>query len=133
MHELTGMTIVTKTSELLAILKKNRESHRLIVEEARVGYIEKAREALNKRLDALKAGKVVGLSFGLQLPVDQTSVYDTAIKMLELHQGDTIELSHTQVRNLVLDKWDWTGAFRATSVLYSETARSTFGSSDEDE
>lgn len=133
MYALNGMTITSKKDELLTILKKNRTGHRNIVEEARTGYIEKAREALNAKLDSLVKGKVVALSFGLRLPIDRTSIYDTAIKMLEMHQGDTIDLSHAQVQNLVLDNWDWSAEFRASSILYSKTAQSTFGAEEDEE
>jgi len=133
MYALNGMTITTRKDELLTILQRNRASHRTIVDEARAGYIEKARDALNAKLDSLAKGKVVALSFGLRLPVDQTSVYDTAIKMLEMHQHDTIELSHAQVQNLVLDNWDWSAEFRASSMLYSRTAQLTFENTEDEE
>jgi hypothetical protein len=124
MYILSGMNVTVSRSELLAIVTKNREEHSEIVAEARKVYVGKAREALAKRLDDLERGKTIHLLFSLQAPVDQTTVYNTAIKMIEMHKLDTIELSSEQVRCLVQDQWDWTKSFYATNSTYSEKAAS---------
>lgn len=122
MHILNSMRIVAKRDDVLATLRENRSKHSEIVREAQEGYRTKAMEAIKNRLDALMAGKIVSLQFVLRVPVDQTKVYDTAIRMLELHQNDTLELDAGQVRNLMQDEWDWTDAFYATNMAYSKTA-----------
>lgn len=133
MHILSSMTIVAKRDDVLNTLRKNRETHAEIVKEARTGYVEKARQALSSKLDKLASGKVVALSFTLRVPLDYTKVYDTAIKMLELHQNATIELDATQVRNLMQDQWDWTDQFYGTNSVYSKTAGDNFRPGDDDE
>lgn len=127
MHMLRTMRINAKRDEVLARLRTNMEAHAKIVAEARVGYVQKAREALSAKLDALASGRVVALSFALQVPIDQTKVYQVAIEMLEMHQDDTIELDSDQVRNLMRDEWDWTEHFLATNSAYSSTAASRLG------
>lgn len=122
MHELAGMDIKAKREVVLAKLHANRELHAKIVAEARTGYVEKARKALLERLEQLKEGKVVALSFHLAPPVDQTSVYDTAIQTLELSQDEFIELTPDQVRKLYMDKWDWSDHFLSSNAQYSSTA-----------
>ena len=87
--------------------------------------MDRAREALRKRLDELESGKLVSLAFKLNPPQDFTTVYDTAIKMLELHTGEDIELTSEQVRTLVMDEWGWTREFFASNSAYSGTARAT--------
>ena len=131
MHELSGMNVTVKVETLLATLKTNRETHKQIVVEARAGYMKKAESALRARLDKIKSGKIDALVFGLSLPVDQTKVYDTAIRLLEVHTQDEMELTPTQVRNLVMDEWDWTDHFAMTNSAYSDTAAERYGSPDE--
>lgn len=103
-------TVVRKDA-LLAIRPQNREEHGAIVAEARKGYVEKARKALNERMEQLLAGELVSLSFNLSPPVDCTEVYNTAIKMLEMHTKDEITLAAGEFRNLVEDEWDWSSGF----------------------
>lgn len=122
MHMLNHMVIEADVHTLLATLRSNREEHAQIVAEARDGYIEKARTALEKRLAEAREGKMVSLSFRLDFPQDHTKTYDVAIRMLELHQGATITLSAMQVRNLEMDEWDWTDSFLNTASAYSPSA-----------
>jgi K+-sensing histidine kinase KdpD len=122
MHILSSMTIRAKKTEVLATLRENRGKHTAIVEEARAGYMDKAQVALNAKLDQLRSGKLAALSFSLRVPLDYTKVYDTAIRMLELHQDETIELDAGQVRNLMQDEWDWTDQFYGTNIAYSKMA-----------
>lgn len=122
MYVLNSMKITAKTSDVLATLMKNRETHTKIVVEARAGYMKKAREAVKAKLDRLESGKLVSLVFYLQVPVDYTKVYDTAIQMLQMHQQDLIELDSSQVRSLIQDQWEWTQSFYGTNKAYSSTA-----------
>lgn len=120
MNALYGLSITANKKEILVTLRKNREEHQSIVKEARVVYAKKAEAAIMKKLDALRSGKIVSLAFQLTAPLDYTTVYDTAIRALELHTGETINLSADQVRNLIDDQWDWTQNFTASNRLYSE-------------
>lgn len=133
MHMLASMRIQAKRDDVLATLTKNRETHAAIVAEARKGYVEKAKSALNEKFSKLASGKVVSLTFSLRMPVDQTKVYDTAIEMLKLHQEETIELDAGQVRNLMQDQWDWTEAFYGTNAIYSKMAEDTVGAARDDD
>lgn len=128
MHVLRELKIEANKDELLAKLKANRQEHAAIVAEAREGYVKKAREALEKRLGQLSDGKIVSLSFRLDVPTDHTRVYDTAIRMLELHQNKTVLLTATQVRNLEMDEWDWTDSFLGTASAYSPMANDKLNS-----
>lgn len=122
MHVLNGMNIIAKTTEVLEKLKANRKRHAGVVKEARVGYVEQAQKVLLRRLGELKEGSLVALTFSLKPPQDHTSVYDTAIQMLELHTGDEIELDNSQVRTLVMDEWDWSQAFWGSNKAFSKVA-----------
>lgn len=122
MQVLHGIKIKAKTEDVLNTLKENRQRHLRIVREAQEGFQHKAKEALEHRLAQLKEGKLVDLKFTLTPPRDYSSVYDTAISMMELSQEDTVELNHEQVRNLIQDEWDWKQDFIGVNALYSSTA-----------
>jgi hypothetical protein len=119
------MAIKASKQEVLKTLKENLQTHGKIVREARGGYVEKARKALEKRLSQIKEGNVVALHFELRPPMDYSNVYRTAIKCLELHQEEIIELTSEQVRHLVNDDWDWMDDFLAVNSAYSGTALET--------
>ncbi len=133
MNVLDKMVITAIKNDVLETLRKNLGTHTAIVKEARVGYMTAARKMLEKKLKELEtAGKPIAMYLHLDLPQDHSKVYETAIKMLEMHQGDTIELDAGQVRNLVMDDWDWKGQFLGTNSAYSATAAGMRGNDGED-
>jgi hypothetical protein len=123
MRLVTNMQVTVRTEEALEALKKNRETHKTIVKEAREGYVKKAKKEILKRLEQLKDNKVVSLHFNLQPPQDYTKVYDVAIEMLRLHTEDTLDLNGDQVKHLMMDDWDWMEVFLVANRGYSSTAR----------
>lgn len=122
MHELEKMKVVVVCSVLLATLRENLERHVAIMEEARKGYIAHARGLLTHKLNDLEKGKASSLTFHVSPPRSHEKVYETAIRMLELHQHEHIELTADQVRNLVMDKWDWMTRFLLANSGYSDGA-----------
>lgn len=116
------MTMNFSRMELLAKLKENLANHKKIVDEARIGYIEKAKKAVADRLDELRGGKVVSLTFHLSPPVDNSEVYKTTIGMLEMSKDETIVLTADEFRQLVQDEWDWTDHFLVANRQYSDLA-----------
>lgn len=122
MHELTGMEVTVEVARLLAKLKENREQHKQMVAEAREGYAKRAMDMLEDKMSQLRSGKLITLSLSLQPPTDQSATYDTAIQMLELHTGKEMTLNAGQVRNLVMDEWDWSHTWYAQNMRFSDTA-----------
>lgn len=124
MHYLgISMNVTCNKKTVLAKLKENRDQHTKLVQEARVGYVEKAQEALLKKLGLLKEGKLAALTFSLQVPKDFTSVYDTTINMLEAHTGEEITLTADEFRHLMEDNWEWTKEFIGSNVRYSNSTQ----------
>jgi hypothetical protein len=116
------ITSVVEKEEALRTLRENKERHRMIVQEARVGYVNKAKGMLSAKLDELANGKITALRFDLQVPEDHTDDYELAIKMLELHSHDHIEMSASDVRTLMMDEWDWLRSFLFTNARYADSA-----------
>jgi len=130
MHVLDSMKVRVDRKSLLDTLTVNRAKHQTIVKEARVGYLVKAKEAVSARLKELEAGRPVPLTFALAPPRDHTNVYDTAIRMMEIHLDEAIVLDSEQVRHLIMDEWDWSSQFLASNAVYSGTARALLQGSD---
>ncbi len=117
------MNITCDKDEILEKLRANLEQHSKLVAEARDGYVKRAATELEKKLALVREGKVVSLSFHLKVPKDYSTVYKTAIQMLEHHQEERIVLSATEFRQLVEDEWDWTREFFGSNSAYSAGTR----------
>lgn len=117
------MQVTCNTATVLKALRANRENHARLVDEARAGFIEKARVALEKKLGQLREGKVTSLAVGLSVPLNYTEVYDTAIHMLEHHTAETVALSADEYRHLMDDIWDWSSQWITNNLNYSPSTR----------
>lgn len=107
-----------KVDRLLEILKANKETHVAEFERAATIYKDRATEALGKRIDELRAGQTLSLTFRLVEPVNYAAEYDTIIGMLELHDDTHIVLSYGEYQQFVENKWAWTGHFAANTQVY---------------
>lgn len=113
------MQIVTcRVSEVLAILQKNRKTHRETFEKALEGYRKTVIEHLEQRLKDAKSGRKVNIYIQLEEPQDQTKDYDRAIQMLEMSIDDKVELSQQEFAQLVQDDWSWKEQFTLTNTRY---------------
>ncbi len=117
-----SITTLCKVSTILEKLKANYEDHKIIVAEAKKGFVEKMQTALEENLKALEEGTLDRLSLTLLPPPDHSDVYRTAIAMLEMTQETEIELEAYEFRNLVMDEWNWMSGFLATNANYSAYA-----------
>ena len=125
MNHLNIKTDVTiQKDELLARLEANLAEHKTIVAEARVGYVLKARKHLEDELAKLSDGRIRSINIHLEAPKDMSEAYRTVIEMMKMHTEDTVRLSASEFRMLVLDQWDWSGHFLAMNSVYSATAMS---------
>jgi hypothetical protein len=126
------MKTMCLTAEVLAKVRENRTKHAEIVAEAIVGYMAKAKELLHTATEAVerwKPGqKPVILRFDLKYPVDHRGEYDTIIRMLEMHKEEKIELNADEVRQFVMDEWEWMHEFLASNAAYSARARGAIAS-----
>ena len=116
------MKTTVMIEDLLVILKKNRDEHNKLYKEALDGYIEEAKKAIGQKLQKLLDGKVVGLSFSLNVPTDHTAEYNTVIGMLEMTTDDEITLDAQEYQMFVEDEWDWQRHFLLSNSTYSTGA-----------
>lgn len=120
--------VKVRRDELLNVLRKNREQHIKEYKDACAGY----REAALKRIDEifadvrgtiirLKEGQtvsVIGLQFGLHVPVSHEKAYDQIIRMMEMSVDQEITLTCSQFGCFVMDDWEWKEQWSASNSTY---------------
>lgn len=116
-----GMSDITVSkSDLLEILRKNRDGHRETFDKA----VEEFRSVSVKRLNAIvrqiKSGKMPNLYTLARLPVpeEHTADYDRAIRMMEMHTEENVSLNEQAYARLVDDEWDWRVSWMANTAMY---------------
>lgn len=128
MRQHIDMEVECDKAAVLDKVRSNRAGHAKIVEEARVGFVDKAAALLTAELEKVKAGKISELFVRLEAPADHTREYDTVIKMLEMHTEETITLGAAEVQMFIEDNWEWSDQFIAVNAAYSGTAALRRGS-----
>ena len=117
-----GRTYKVKVETLLEHLKKNRDEHVAIVEEAQANFRKKVIERLDTMLTAAKAGEKFSVEVGLKIPTKHTDAFDNAIGILEMtmEAGETtIEIDAGDYERFVRNCWEWTDSFRHSNSGYS--------------
>ncbi len=114
--------ITVKKSDLLEKIKKNKDTHRAIFEEAVEGYRAQAIGLLEDHIAAIKAGKVQRVHISLPQPEDHTNDYDRVLAMLDMELADEITLDEDDFAAYVMDDWVWKRQFLTGNAMYSATA-----------
>jgi hypothetical protein len=114
--------VKVKKSEALDILRKNREAHKAIFDEAVAGYKAQTLKLLNDHIKQIKSGKVMRITVSLPQPEEHTKDYDRAIKMLEMSVDDVIEVDEQSFQSYIMDDWHWKHQFLHSNSTYSGTA-----------
>lgn len=107
---------------LLEVIKKNREEHVKVFDEAQDGYRKAVIAALEQNLSDAKAGRRIQTVVDLIPPVNQTKEYDRAIRQLEMTIDTNIELTERDFSQYVMDEWNWSRQFFLSNSAYSATA-----------
>jgi hypothetical protein len=117
-----GRTYKVKIETLLGHLKKNRDEHVSIVEEAQAKFREMAIARINSMLkDAMENGNI-RTSLGLTVPSIHTDAFDNAIGLMEMTmEADEkiIEIDAGEYERFVRNNWEWTRDFNASNRAYS--------------
>lgn len=114
--------IKAKVSELLTILKKNRELHEEIFVAAQKIYRSEVIRKLDQALQSAKDGKDFPSYISIPAPENHSKDYDRVIRMLELSVDDTVELAENEVEVYVMDKWSWSHNWAASNMAYLNDA-----------
>ncbi len=121
--------VKVKRDDLLKVLRENRDKHLKDYKEACEGYRELALQKidsifaeLKSKIGALKEGQtiaVVGLHFGLDVPVSHEKAYDQIIRMMEMSVDSEIVLTASQFACFVMDDWEWKSEFEQSTAFYA--------------
>lgn len=112
---------VTKAA-LKKALEANREKHQVAFQTAREGYKKAFIQALERNLALAREGKEFNAHVHLTVPVDHTSDYSRALKLLEFSEDEEFELSALEFDQYVMDQWIWSGQFEETVSVYSASS-----------
>lgn len=119
----TEMTVTVDKTELLGILRTNREQHVTAYAEAEAAYRALIVKEMRKRANGIDKGGEINTSFfQFKEPEEFTDDFDSAIKMLEWHQGNTLDLSREQFDKYVLNNWEWTNRWQTVVGSYTTSA-----------
>lgn len=139
-------TVRVNRIKLLETLKKNREKHLAVFNEAMDGYreqalakveeaftgiegrIQKRKDEIIKRLETFTPATASDfsdyfvileqLAVKLTLPVSYVEAYDTAIDMATFDTREELELSGAEFQCFCRDVWDWSYDFSSTTTAY---------------
>jgi hypothetical protein len=112
--------ITVKKSELLEALRENKDRHRKIFDEAQKNFRQRIIEELDQRLTDAQEGRKINLSFNFPEPEDHTKDYDRVIRMVEMSQDDTLDITQPDFAQYVMDDWDWRRAWVANTLSYTQ-------------
>ena len=110
--------IVMRKTELLEILRKNRDNHRDLFLKAQEGYRKQVIAEFERMLEEARDHKPIRREILLPEPIDHTNDYDTIIQMLELDISDEAEIGHVDFQRYVRDEWPWSGLVTTTNMSY---------------
>lgn len=113
------LTTTVKKSELVEILNKNKEAHRGLFEKAIAEYRESAILELESWLKLIKSGQSIRAYTQLHVPEDHTDDYARVIRMMSMHQNETVELTENQFAQYVMDEWGWKTEFQSAMLSNS--------------
>ena len=140
-------TVRVNRLKLLETLRKNREQHLKVFNEAMAGYKELALAKVNEAFNGLegrllqKKDEIVAkigtfssetadsfadylvildtVCVSLTVPVSYVAAYDTAIDMATFDTREELDLSGAEFQCFCRDVWDWSYEFTSISSTYT--------------
>lgn len=120
-----GRTFPVLIEKLLDHLKKNRNEHQEIVEEAQVAFRNRAIKEMDRMIAQAKKGEEIVMRVNLTVPTIHLKEYDNAIGILGMTKeaGETtVEITADEYDRFVDNNWDWTRNFATSNAPYSRKA-----------
>lgn len=119
-------SVNVKRSELLEILRKNRDQHKLDYKEAVDGYRGAKIKALEDALEKVKSEEKpekTSLNVSLNRPINYISEYTQIIDMLEMSVDEVIKLDSDSFQAYIKDNWSWKRSFMASNASYMSSGK----------
>lgn len=119
--------IPVNKAKLRGIIQQNRDRHGTVFADALRGFQAERMKLLEAEIERARKGLAQNVYVSLQCPVDHTPDYDRVLGMLELSEGDTIELSEQDYSQYVEDNWSWKQQWSTSNAGFSGLVASTPG------
>lgn len=119
------LEVKVKRGWLIGVVQKNRDEHRDTFTKAHQKYQDAIIKWLTEYLEEARTTKrdiTVKYFQGAQ-PEDHTIDYDLVLDMLKNGSEDTINITGSDYRRFVLDRWDWTQQFVSASNAYGVSTK----------
>jgi hypothetical protein len=103
-----------------------------VFEAAVEGWYTQCQAELERARKRILKSAPRNMYLSLEAPKDHTRDYDRAIAMVEMHQGETIQLTEEDVAQYIQDDWRWKRAFINNSSSYAAaTVAEVYGDDEE--
>ena len=119
---LSGRSYRVKVDELISSLKKNRNEHASIVEEAQAAFREATIKRLDEMLSSARSGRGVDVHVGLHVPTSHIEVFDNAIGLLEMTKRagvEETEITADEYARFMENRWEWLREFSTSNRAYT--------------
>lgn len=113
------MKVSVEKSNLIEILRSNRQTHVETYKKAMDKYRDKAISSFTEQIEAAKNDKPFVTTIYLDKPINHQEDYDAIIGVIEMSVDDTVELDEDEYRYYVLDNWSWKKQWASTISAYS--------------
>lgn len=107
-----------KRTDLLLVLKANRDKHRGIYEQAFDKYRAAVIAETERMLDEFKAGGIRRIYVNLPVPEDHTDDYNAVIGLLENSTETVVQLDVGDYTQFYMDDWSWKQQWAITNSSY---------------
>lgn len=106
---------------LIHKLRDNRSKHLEVWEQATAGWRRSVMAALAVAMETFAnewSTKDMNFQFLFPEPVSHLDEYDQALEMLGWETEDKVTLDSMTFKHLVMDNWDWSRSFHASTNQY---------------
>jgi len=117
---LYGLVTSMSTYKAIELLKEHRTRHIAVFAKQMEGW-RKAHAEWSTKMDAWREDPDAKRPSEPPVPQDYTKYYDELIERLEYHRSvdPDVSLDTETYEAIVRDRWQWRGAFVATSAAYN--------------
>jgi Sec7-like guanine-nucleotide exchange factor len=112
--------VKVKKSDLIDVLKTNRDIHQKAFDEALAGYKIAVEKELKSKLKDLKTGKDFNLYINLQKPVSYVKQYNDVIGMLEISTEEDVHITMEEYLKYYKNEWEWQATWQLSNAFYSQ-------------
>ena len=120
--------VYLKKDILIDTLEKKLELHKKVYTECMIAFKKNYVNALKQMIKDSKKNKF-SQYIEAEKPQNHTEDYENAIKMIKMSCRNEVELTDTEFKQYILNKWAWMSEFKRIYISNSSSSSSSFSSS----